>query len=122
MKKFENAYLIDEFKMSYCLINPEDVIFACFDKEKIVGIAAMHKDKENHYESLFVEVLPEYRGKKISSLLLEERYKFLNKESASLTIPNYTDDGLKAIKKYDEVFSKQYNVDLDIKIKKKLKP
>lgn len=122
MKIMENIYLIDDFKMSYCLINPKDIIFACVENKKIVGIAAIHKVNPNEYESLFVEVLPEYRGKRISPLLLEERYKFLKEKNASLKIPNYTSDGLRAIKKYDDIFSKKYDVSVEIKANKKVKP
>jgi len=122
IKKFENMNLLSDFKMSYCLISSEDIIFTGVLDGRIIGMAAIHKVGSQHYESLFVEVLPEHRGKKISTMLIEERYKFLQKEQAKLTIPNYTDIGRMTIKYYDEVFSKKYRVDVTPKAKNSPKP
>lgn len=98
--------------MAYCLIDPNDIVFLAMHENKIIGVCALHQERKNVFKNLFVEILPNFRGKGISKKLLTLQYEYISSKKGALIRTNYSQLGEMRVKKYRNILSDEYKVQL----------
>ncbi len=82
--------------------NKNKIIYSAIEVDNlIVGLSELEQDPndENNFWIKFISIDPKYQGKRLSSKLIEEIFKFAKENNYSLQPSFYSEQGLEKIKK-----------------------
>lgn len=114
IKPFAHNQDIFEGRMNYthACIDGEDMVFFAHYEDLVIGMLVIHQDEhfDDVWHNLFVSVDKKWQGQGIAKKLLENQFKFISTNGGFLINSKYSNQGHEYLKKYNEIFTKQYNV------------
>lgn len=90
------------------LINGDDTVILCLDKNKIIAFCLLRNIEENKWVKEAISVLQKYRRQGIATQLIYLAYDFVDQNKGYILEGNYSKDGYKYLYKINMQLKTNY--------------